>query len=354
MNTVRSLPLPILRVPCKLISVKKLLASSQTINMALFLPTGSGKDALSFMTGQLGIPLKNFSPEILEYFAEEPRFTFYFCLVNDIANSKETNPQQIILKGSDYNRRIRANFYSSDHYYVTKPAFISNYHLGILLITGQKSSNHEISYRMSKISRSVYKKSPNTTLCFKIIIKDDGKIDEYSGNWQSETKAFLCSEKIQKESLNSVTDCLNAVTSYWSCESDITYDWDAEFFHWTRKRIHQIFLINLELFKPLRMTVKSTSQINFKHENGFFISAKIETGVLSYENDPRILVFPMNTSFTVVDIRHNAEIREFSRPGDIVEIQICVEDRKDFSRIAKGDFICSPRCPVPNFRRQAN
>jgi hypothetical protein len=63
------------------------------------------------------------------------------------------------------------------------------------------------------------------------------------------------------------------------------------------------------------------------------------------------MVIPLNMTFSIFCVRHNAVVRESSRPGDVVEIEICVDDRKDFLKIAKGDILCASRTPVRQIKK---
>jgi translation elongation factor EF-1alpha len=122
-------------------------------------------------------------------------------------------------------------------------------------------------------------------------------------------------------------------------------------FQWTRRQIFSFFQSKVEWLKPLRMTVKKISRINFTQNKGCFISAVIETGVFIQRYVRKILVVPPNMTFSIFVVRHNAEVVEFGRPGDLLEFEIFDDDCKDFSLIAKGDVICSARSPVRQIKR---
>jgi hypothetical protein len=285
--------------------------------MALLLREGSGKDAIAFLTDYLGVPLENFSAEAMSYFSEEPRFTFYFCLTKDIRETNFKNYKLIRHFHDDYssysdceNTDPNSPF---NNFYVTKPSFISNYHICISYKPFGESTKDKSNYRMQRINRFLKKKSVIRSLCCNLSLGKDGRIEDDSG-------------------------ILGYIKGYpeYKC---------------TALDIEKSITPQVEWFKPLRMIVKSSSQINFNKEKGFFISAIIETGVLDTQIEKQIMVIPLNMTFSIFCVRHNAEIREFSRPGDAVEIEICVDDRKDFLKIGKGDVLCISRFPVRQIKK---
>ncbi len=256
MNTIKSSFTPTSPVLCKLIRVKKLISSNHSINIALLPKWRTGKEAIAFLTDYLGVPLENFSAEAMAHSSEEPRLNFYFCLTKDIRETNFKNNKLIPhCHYYEYDDGYGDGYgdYSFDcentdpnspfnNFYVTKPSFISNYHIRISDKQFGDSTKDNSNHRGQRIKRFLKNKLVIRSLCCQLSINDaNGRIIE-----------------------NSNTSGVYHGGPLYCTALEIT----------------KIITPQVEWFKPLHMMVGSTSQINFNKEKGFFISAIIETGVL--------------------------------------------------------------------------